>query len=366
MLHILFASRLVHEKWVDILIEAIRYFHSREWSQDIHWDICSDGEYENTIRDLAREYKNVTYHGKISKEALNTLYEKSDVLFMPSRFLEMFGLTALEALEHGTPVIWPRKWWLRDLISESYSLDENNPITSLEKILVELIKWEELPVTDIRDFSHEAWTTRITKLIEKDKNIAIIHDYEEKIWWAEYYIAFLREQIKNLWKNVSLHAYRGKTTPWKRRIMFVLSLIAFWRGIALWKGLRETQPTLIWLHSILRYMWPWWALAVRHYQRKTWARIILCHHDLGLLAAFPQDITSESMIPESTRLTDFIPKYTSLTKKIISIGKWCYVRLILSLLGKNIEHMVFASFLIPYVQKQAKKEDIILFPHTSL
>jgi glycosyltransferase involved in cell wall biosynthesis len=86
---VLFASRLVHEKGVDILIRAIE--KSIDCPYLIIWHIASDGLFESEIRTLARRYsERVIYHGKVSREKLANLYRNTDFLFMPSRFLETF------------------------------------------------------------------------------------------------------------------------------------------------------------------------------------------------------------------------------------------------------------------------------------
>jgi glycosyltransferase involved in cell wall biosynthesis len=64
----------------------------------------------------------------LSLTELRELYEKSDLLFMPSRFLEMFGLTALEALTLGTPVCAPAKGGLRPFVTPALTLDESDPV----------------------------------------------------------------------------------------------------------------------------------------------------------------------------------------------------------------------------------------------
>lgn len=80
-------------------------------------------------------------------------------------------------------------------------------------------------------------------------------------------------------------------------------------------------------------------------------QVYLSHHDLGLLAAFPQDITEESDIPLTPSLRDFIPD-ASMIKKITSIGKWYYVRIITALLPGDITHVIFAPFLEQYIRGQ--------------
>jgi Glycosyl transferases group 1 len=353
VIKILFASRLVHEKWVDILIDCIESFtQDRELQSQIEWHICSDGDARETIVELTKKYKNVTYHGRLSQDKLQELYRQVDILFMPSRFLETFGLTALEALTCGTPVCAPAKWGLRPFVTGELTLDESRPVESFREILGKRLRWETWELPDIHDFSEENWNKKLRELFESSSNILIVHDYEEKIGWAEYYIELVRESLQDLWKNVSFYGYRGQTTVWKRRIMFILSIFAFWRGIALYNILKEKQIDTIWMHSILRYIGPWGILAVRLYngRRKTY----ISHHDIGLLAAFPQDITSESSIPMGSSLREFIPD-TSMTKKIISVGKYIYVRIITSLLPTELTHIIFAPFLEANIRGQFGK-----------
>lgn len=91
---------------MDILIEAIEKIALHDTLRDqVSWTITSDGLYEKEIRELTRIYPSVQYLGKIFPQELASLYRESDFLFMPSRFLETFGLTALESLACGTPVI---------------------------------------------------------------------------------------------------------------------------------------------------------------------------------------------------------------------------------------------------------------------
>lgn len=365
MIKILFASRLVHEKWVDILIDCIESFdHDATLKEQIEWHICSDGDARETIIELTKKYKNVTYYRRLSQDKLQELYKQVDILFMPSRFLETFGLTALEALTSGTPVCAPAKWGLRPFVTLELTLDESRPVESFREILEEKLRWETWELPDIRNFSEKNWNNKLSELFESSSNILIVHDYEEKIGWAEYYIELVIESLRNLWKNVSFYGYRGQTTVWKRRIMFVLSIFAFWRGIALYKTLEERQIDTIWMHSVLRYIGPWWVLAIRLYKRKQ--KIYLSHHDIGLLAAFPQDITEESSIPVGSSLQEFIPD-TSMTKKIISVGKYLYVRIIIALLPTETTHIIFAPFLEANIRGQFRKDTKIdTFPHKAI
>lgn len=362
MLKILFASRLVHEKWVDILMDCIRTFDQDiDLKEQIEWHICSDGEEQDTIYELTKKYKNITYYGRIQPEKIIALYKTCSILFMPSRFIETFGLTALEAIHYGMPVCAPKKWWLTPFVTTELTLNESDPVHSFYNILKKRLQWDAWSLPNIEKFSIQKWHNTLEILCASSQNILIAHDYEEKIGWAEYYIETVKTSLQNLWKNVSFYGYRGKTTVWKRRIMFICSIFSFWRGIQLYNLLRSNAIDTVWMHSVLRYIGPWWVLAVKLYQKKV--KVYLSHHDLGLLTAFPQNITQESSIPMSSSLDDFIP-HENRVKKLMSIGKYIYIRLIRWALPVETTHIIFSSFLEKNMRGQfGNKCKIYIFPH---
>lgn len=348
-------------------MECIEAFEKdNEITGKISWHICSDGYAQSDIEKLAEKYTNVEYYGKVSSFKLQELYKTADILFMPSRFLETFWLTALESLSLGTPVCAPQKGGLRSFIPDTLALDESNPIDSFGRIIHRFLLGEQLPLIDIRTFSKELWNKKLDEILWKNHSILMLHDYKEKIWGAEYYLEYLTESINKTEKSCEFYWYIWNTTPWKRRLMFIFSICAFWRGISLYRKICEYKPDIIWMHSILRYIWPWWLLAIKAWKSAS-TRVYISHHDVGLFAAFPQDITSESEIPLTTALRDFIPNNTSVTKKLSSIGKWLYIQLIKNILPKGTIHIIFAEFMRKPIQAQFWKEtEILLFPHTSI
>ena len=108
-------------------------------------------------------------------------------------------------------------------------------------------------------------------------------------------------------KEVAFFGYRGKTTPWMRRLLFITSLFGYFRGRKLEKILEHFEPDAIWMHSILRYCGVWSLAQVMEYEKGATVKIFLSHHDVGLMVAFPQHIENVDEIPKSTSLIDFIP-----------------------------------------------------------
>ncbi len=366
MIKILFASRLVEEKWVDILIASIKMVQKNEGLKNkVTWDICSDGIYTDICASLWEKYKEqVHYHGKVWSTELAKLYRNADFLFMPSRFLETFWLTALESLSSGTPVIGFRKGWISAFIPEELCISQNKPVEDFIKILE---KYRDIPIPTALDISYynlDSWKERLGNIMNGKKKVMIIHDYKDTIGWAEYIVQKIQVALNTMNKSVGFFWYQHKTTSLIRKILFITSPLAFWRGIMLWKMLHNTKPDILWMHSILRYIWPWWLLAINIYGRIYNPRIILAHHDVGLLAAFPQYIEQEDEIPESVSLQDFIPKKLSKFKQFASIGKWLFREHIRLLLPKNTEHMIFSEFLRWKIEKNFPWSPIILFPHS--
>ncbi|MBP6981306.1 glycosyltransferase family 4 protein [Candidatus Gracilibacteria bacterium] len=178
-LSILFASRLVEEKGVDILIDCIEKIQNDPTLSDcVFWNIVSDGEYASQIEVLFQKYpKNVCYFGKVDSQKLSKLYKENDLLFMPSRFLETFGLTALESLASGTPVLGFSKGGLVSFIPDSLAIDPHNPVNDCILKIRSFLEFGIPEPISIDEFRKETWIKNLTNLFFPSQNIVILHDY---------------------------------------------------------------------------------------------------------------------------------------------------------------------------------------------
>lgn len=110
---ILFSGRLSKEKGIDKLLLALdglsfsnfkvliigSYIHNTEFADD----------YQKYIHRLAEKYQEkVVFTGYISQERLPLFYNIADVAVLPSMWDEPAGLTMVEAMACGTPVITTR------------------------------------------------------------------------------------------------------------------------------------------------------------------------------------------------------------------------------------------------------------------
>lgn len=365
-IHILFASRLVYEKGIDILIDAIDQSISGDINSlgRIIWHVCSDGPYRNEILQRAKLFpERVIYHWILDQEELASQYRGVDFLFMPSRFLETFWLTALESLASGTPVIGFSKWWLLPLIPSKYTLDPDAPVKSLSLILKDAPDTSP-QIINLTPYSRNKWNESLRKYFSPEWEILILHDYYDKIGWAEYYVSQVEEALLHDRYTVSRYGYSGKTTPWKRRFMFIFSFLAFWRGCSLLLILRKHKPSAIWMHSIQRYIWFWWVFFAMQYARKNSdVKVYLSHHDLGLMVPFPQDITQENQIPLNSSAWNFIIGLSPM-KKLLALGKWIILYFLRLNFPKNLEHIIFAPFLEKHIHAHFPGSTVHIFPHS--
>lgn len=111
--YFLFAGRLESLKGIDDLLTA--------WEQVSEPDlvIAGDGsEFESLQRSVAGNPR-VHLLGHVSQPDLGALYFHARGCIVPSKFEEPFGLVAIEALAHRTPVIARNIGGLREIVNES-------------------------------------------------------------------------------------------------------------------------------------------------------------------------------------------------------------------------------------------------------
>jgi glycogen(starch) synthase len=102
---ILFIGRLVREKGVQVLLEALPMI--RDHFPDTRLVVAGRGPFEEDLRRTALNLgvdRFVTFAGYIDEPVRNQLYAQADVAAFPSLY-EPFGLVALEAMATGTPVV---------------------------------------------------------------------------------------------------------------------------------------------------------------------------------------------------------------------------------------------------------------------
>lgn len=105
---LLYAGQLHAYKGVHTLIRALGEQTLRDTGLDIELHIAGDGphEYRHRLESLAADSpRPVRFLGKVAHADMPALYREHDALVFPSEWPEPFGLTHLEAMASGTPVI---------------------------------------------------------------------------------------------------------------------------------------------------------------------------------------------------------------------------------------------------------------------
>jgi glycosyltransferase involved in cell wall biosynthesis len=97
-------------KRVDIVVEAFR-------EMGLKLKVFGDGVDEKRLRKIAGESKNIEFLGRISEDARKELYSKCIAFIHPQE--EDFGITPLEAMASGRPVIAYRKGGATETVIEN-------------------------------------------------------------------------------------------------------------------------------------------------------------------------------------------------------------------------------------------------------
>ncbi|MDX1973426.1 MAG: glycosyltransferase family 4 protein [Candidatus Sumerlaeia bacterium] len=108
-IRICYAGQLNPYKGVHTLLEALEVLSRRMPGRMMALDIAGDGDpkYKQQLQDLANRLTQVSvrFLGRIPHPELVNVYHEADLFVFPSIWKEPFGLTHLEAMACGTPVV---------------------------------------------------------------------------------------------------------------------------------------------------------------------------------------------------------------------------------------------------------------------
>lgn len=133
-----FAGRLVHEKGVDVLVQAFAL--TVRSVPDARLLIAGDGPERNNLIELAEQAgvaASVTFLGHLPKESLETKFAQAWVQAVPSRWAEPFGLVAVEAMMRGTAVVASSTGGLGEIVQDGatgFLVPPNDPHALAEKL----------------------------------------------------------------------------------------------------------------------------------------------------------------------------------------------------------------------------------------
>jgi glycosyltransferase involved in cell wall biosynthesis len=120
---ILFLGRLTIQKNPWQFLEIARVIHAHR--PDVRFVMAGDGPMLASLIDRScalHLQDRMIFAGKVSNPEANALYAAADCFVMPS-LSEPFGLVALEAIAHGTPVLVSKQSGVAEVLSHAFKVD---------------------------------------------------------------------------------------------------------------------------------------------------------------------------------------------------------------------------------------------------
>jgi len=134
-LKILFLARLIHEKGVFELLEAVKILTKK--GENIELIVAGNGEDFESLKTLVGEMKNVRLTGDVQGEDKIALFKECHIYALPSYYGEGLPTSVLEAMLFGMPVLTSEAGGLKYFFQNEkmgYLVPTKNPHTLAEKI----------------------------------------------------------------------------------------------------------------------------------------------------------------------------------------------------------------------------------------
>ena len=142
---IAFVGRLVSDKGVDLLLRALEVLKRDGLVPDL--TIVGGGPEETNLRKLSTELgldRQLTFAGQKTGSALAQILNRHQILAVPSRWAEPFGVVALEGIACGCIVVGSEKGGLKEAIGPCGVTFENGNLTELSAQLKRLLTNDQL------------------------------------------------------------------------------------------------------------------------------------------------------------------------------------------------------------------------------
>lgn len=143
---VLFLGRLTLQKGPDYFISAAK--KCLEFDPNIKFVIAGTGDMEGYLIEKVAEMgisDKVLFAGFVGDDDLDKMYQMADVYVMPS-VSEPFGITPLESMKNGTPVIISKQSGVSEVITHCLKVDFWDVTQLVDKIMA-VLKYEELKHT---------------------------------------------------------------------------------------------------------------------------------------------------------------------------------------------------------------------------
>ena len=138
--NLVFVGRLVSDKGVDLLLQALKLLQNDNLFPDL--TIVGSGPEEENLQDLSAQLgldRQLTFAGQQSGTALAEILNRHRILVVPSRWAEPFGVVALEGIACGCVVVGSEKGGLSEAIGPCGLTFKNGDVRALADQLKRLL-----------------------------------------------------------------------------------------------------------------------------------------------------------------------------------------------------------------------------------
>lgn len=165
---VLFTGRITFQKGVDYLLEAAKL--ALDYNPNTIFVIAGSGDMEYQIINRTAELgisDKVIFPGFLRGDELKSLYKIADLYVMPS-VAEPFGIAALEALVHETPLIVSKNSGVAEVVSGALKVDFWD-VQEMANMISAVLDYPALHAL-LKDYSHQevkkiSWQAAARKLV---------------------------------------------------------------------------------------------------------------------------------------------------------------------------------------------------------
>lgn len=344
IINFVYIGRMEEEKGFDLVIEFLRtiFFESQNYKNKVRFFVFGDGRLKQNFLDnfqwisdlfednittlLNKQYKTINFFGRQDKKLIEEILEISNFTLMPSKFIETFGLVALESCTKWVNVIGYKKWWLANFVLPEFEISAyewRNDLYKLKNLFDNIINNYNLAkISNIskqsieisQKFTQEIWLEKFKSMFDKQK-ILMVSDYLPNIWGIENYIIKTKDLLTKNWFIVDSFWRNGinwKMPKYLKLLWLPATAWNFWFTDKLKKKIEEFKPDLVWFHSVSRFA-GW--LPLHMSKSKNYKRWIM-YHDLWYFCAYPSQVNNEEILYKNLTFLNFFK-----TAKTLNIFK---------------------------------------------
>ncbi len=184
----LYSGRLIPEKGVLELVKAFSDLYERFPNSRLIISGCAlfeskkQTKYQKEIYRISTQIPQITFAGFIEPCKMPEIYACADVVVIPSRWEEPFGMVALEALSMNIPIIATRSGGLTEILDDKCAIiipNDDKLCHGLEKAMERVLEMSDNEIINMKkaaenrmrehpEFCDEGYLDRLSKIICKD------------------------------------------------------------------------------------------------------------------------------------------------------------------------------------------------------